>query len=168
MARVAQTEMEMQQELDAFIDALPNKKNALIQVLHKGQDIYGYLPKEVQTHIARKLNLPTSRVFGVVTFYSFLKMEPTGKIPVSVCMGTACFVRGADAVLRELEQQLHIKNGETSEDGLFTLSSIRCVGACGLAPVVTVSGQVYGRIGPDDVKGIIDDHMAKEGMEHVN
>lgn len=168
MAQLARTDADMRRELDAFIDALPTKKNALIQVLHQAQDIYGYLPKEVQAHIAHRLDLPTSRVFGVVTFYAFLKTEPTGKIPVSVCMGTACFVRGADAVLREFESQLQLKNGETSADGLFSLDSIRCVGACGLAPVVTVGGQVYGRIGPDGVRHIIDEQMAKEGMADVH
>lgn len=155
------------QELDQFIDQLPTLKNALIQTLHRAQDIFGYLPQEVQTHVARRLDLPTSRVYGVVTFYSFLKEEPKGKIPVSVCMGTACFVRGSEDILNEFAGQLGIKNGEITPDGLFSLDSIRCVGACGLAPVVTVGGQVYGRVETGMVKDIIDQHMAKEGLENA-
>ncbi len=155
------------QELDSFIDALPTKKNALIQTLHRAQDIFGYLPQEVQSHIARKLDLPTSRVFGVVTFYSFLKTEPRGKVPVSVCMGTACFVRGSEAILQEFKSQLKIGTGEITPDGLFSLDSIRCVGACGLAPVVMVDGRVYGRVEVEGVKHIIDEHMAKEGLENA-
>lgn len=164
MAQVAQKDMKQWQELDSFLDALPTKDNALIQVLHKAQDIFGYLPQDVQAHIARRLDLPASRVYGVVTFYSFLKMEPSGKYPVSVCMGTACFVRGSDAILKAFENQLGIKAGQVAEDRMFSLDSIRCIGACGLAPVVQVDGQVYGRLTPEDVKGIIDEQMEKEGM----
>jgi NADH:ubiquinone oxidoreductase subunit E len=164
MAQTAQNDTKMK-ELDAFIDQLPTKKNALIQTLHRAQDIFGYLPQEVQTHVARKLELPSSRVYGVVTFYSFLKQEPTGRFPINVCMGTACFVRGSEAVLAEFQKELGIETGGITEDKLFSLESIRCVGACGLAPVVQVGGQVFGRVEPGSVKQIIDDFMAKGGLE---
>lgn len=153
-------------ELDGFIGRLPTKKNALIQTLHAAQDIFGYLPQYVQSHIAKELQVPASRVFGVVTFYSFLKTEPSGKVPVSVCLGTACFVRGAEEILDEFKKELKIENGGMTEDGLFSLDSIRCVGACGLAPVVMVGGQVFGRVERDHVKEIIDDFMAKEGLDN--
>lgn len=150
-------------QLDQFIDSLPDKRGSLIAVLHKAQDIYGYLPREVQTHIARKIDVPASRVFGVVTFYSFFRTERQGRIPVQVCMGTACFVRGAETVLEEFRKELSIKEGETTQDGMFSLSALRCVGACGLAPVVMIGEKVYGRVKIDDVKHIVEEQLAKVG-----
>lgn len=153
-------------ELDAIIDALPERRGALISVLHRAQQLYGYLPRELQLHIAQRMGIPASKVFGVVTFYSFLKTSRPGRHPISVCMGTACFVRGAEAVLREFEKEIGIAPGGVSEDGLFSLESIRCVGACGLAPVVRVGERVYGRVQPGEVKSIVDDCMVKEEMAH--
>ncbi|MFR1708365.1 MAG: NADH-quinone oxidoreductase subunit NuoE [Clostridium sp.] len=146
---------QMFKELDDFINSLPNKDGALIEVLHRAQHIFGYLPKEVQTFVADKLNLPVSKVYGVVTFYSFFTTEPRGKNVINVCMGTACFVRGAGDVLKEFEKELGIKSGQTTEDMKFTLGSLRCVGACGLAPVLTVNDKVYGHCTPDQVKSIL-------------
>ena len=145
-------------KLDTFIDNLKSKDGALISCLHEAQEIFGYLPEEVQSHIAKKLGIPDSKVYGVVTFYSFFRTQPIGKYQINICMGTACFVRGADAVLEEFKRQLNITVGETTADGLFTLDSLRCVGACMLAPVVTVNGKVYGNVTPSDVKGIIEEH----------
>ncbi|HBA05247.1 MAG TPA: NAD(P)H-dependent oxidoreductase subunit E [Clostridium sp.] len=145
----------MFKELEDFINSLPVKDGALIEVLHKAQHIFGYLPKEVQTFVADKLNLPISKVYGVVTFYSFFTTEPRGKNVINVCMGTACFVRGAGDVLKEFEKELDIKSGQTTEDMKFTLGSLRCVGACGLAPVLTVNDKVYGHCTPDQVKSIL-------------
>lgn len=143
-------------KLDAYIDGLEEKQGALINILHEAQDIFGYLPEDVQLFIARKLDIPAAKVFGVTTFYSFFTMEPRGKHVINVCMGTACFVKGAEKILNEFKAQLNIKEGSnTSPDGLFTLDTLRCVGACGLAPVVTVDGKVYGRVTVDDVKKII-------------
>jgi len=146
---------QMFKELEDFINSLPVKDGALIEVLHKAQHIFGYLPKEVQTFVADKLNLPISKVYGVVTFYSFFTTEPRGKNVINVCMGTACFVRGAGDVLKEFEKELGIKSGQTTEDMKFTLGSLRCVGACGLAPVLTVNDKVYGHCTPDQVKSIL-------------
>ncbi len=146
---------QMFKELEDFINSLPVKDGALIEVLHKAQHIFGYLPKEVQTFVADKLNLPISKVYGVVTFYSFFTTEPRGKNVINVCMGTACFVRGAGDVLKEFEKELDIKSGQTTEDMKFTLGSLRCVGACGLAPVLTVNDKVYGHCTPDQVKSIL-------------
>ncbi|WP_346917463.1 NADH-quinone oxidoreductase subunit NuoE [Clostridium sp.] len=145
----------MFKELDDFIKSLSSKDGALIEVLHRAQHIFGYLPKEVQTFVADKLNLPVSKVYGVVTFYSFFTTEPRGKNVINVCMGTACFVRGAGDVLKEFEKELSIKSGQTTEDMKFTLGSLRCVGACGLAPVLTINDKVYGHCTPDQVKSIL-------------
>ncbi len=137
---------EFVQKLDDYIDSLPDKTENLIGILHYAQEIYGYLPDNVQWHIAQKLDIPSSKVYGVVSFYSFFTMIPRGEHVVNVCTGTACFVRGADKLKEEFENQLKIKAGETTPDNLFTLETLRCVGACGLAPVVIVDGQVHGRL----------------------
>jgi NADH-quinone oxidoreductase subunit E len=146
-------------ELEEFINSLADKKGALIEVLHKAQHIFGYLPEEVQAFVAEKLNVPTSKVFGVVSFYSYFTTVPRGEFVVNVCMGTACFVRGAANVLSELEKQLNIKVGQTTEDGRFTIEVLRCVGACGLAPVVTVNDKVYGHVTPGDIKKILAEYQ---------
>jgi NADH-quinone oxidoreductase subunit E len=142
-------------ELEEFIKAIPDKKGALIEVLHKAQHIFGYLPEEVQLFVAEKLNVPASKVYGVVSFYSYFTMIPRGEYVVNICMGTACFVRGAAAVLSEFEKQLGIKVGQTTSDGKFTVETLRCVGACGLAPVVTINDKVYGHVTAADVKKIL-------------
>lgn len=127
----------------------------LINVLHAAQEIFGYLPAEVQELVAAELNVSVAHVYGVVTFYSFFSMVPKGNFPISICLGTACYVRGAEKVMEEFKRQLKIKLGETTPDGKFSLSCLRCVGACGLAPVVTVGEKVYGRVSPDDVRHIL-------------
>lgn len=149
-------------DLEQFINNLPDKKGALIAVLHRAQHLFGYLPQEVQLFIGEKLDIPASKIYGVVSFYSFFNMEPKGDYQINVCLGTACFVRGADKVMEELEKELGIKAGETTADGKFSLDGLRCVGACGLAPVVMVNDKVYGRITKDDVKGIVDEYKNKE------
>lgn len=143
------------EELDAFIDTFDSKEGILIEVLHKAQSLFGYLPPPLQLHIARKLGLPGAEVYGVVSFYSFFTMKPPGKHVISVCMGTACFVRGADKVLQAFKDELGIESDETTPDGLFTIKDVRCIGACGLAPVVTVGDKVFGRITAEDVPGIL-------------
>ena len=134
----------------------------LINILHGVQVTLGYLPKEVQELIALELGISAARVYGVVSFYSFFTMKPKGKYPISVCMGTACYVRGGEKVLDEFRRQLGIEVGGTTPDGLFSLDSLRCVGACGLAPVVMIGPRVYGRLKVTDVKGILDEIQALE------
>ncbi|WP_430972922.1 NADH-quinone oxidoreductase subunit NuoE [Sunxiuqinia rutila] len=136
-----------------------NQEGELINVLHQVQSKLGYLPAEVQEVIAKELNMSVAKVYGVVTFYSFFTMLPQGEHPISICMGTACYVRGAEQVLSEFKRQLNIEVGETSPDGKFSLSSLRCVGACGLAPVVTVGEKVYGRVSPQQVGKIIAEYQ---------
>ena len=132
-----------------------NKPGEVINVLHKVQGEFGYLPAEVQELVAQELNIPVSRVYGIVSFYSFFTMTPKGEHPISVCLGTACYVRGAEKVLDELKRQLGINVGEVTPDGKFSLTCLRCVGACGLAPVIEVGEKVYGRMTPDRVKDVL-------------
>ncbi len=139
-----------------------NDPGELINVLHKAQSIFGYLPAEVQEVVAEELNIPVAKVYGVVTFYSFFTMKPKGRYPISICTGTACYVRGAEKVLDEFKRILKLEVGETSEDGKFSISCLRCVGACGLAPVVMVGEKTYGRVSPDEVRKIIEEY---EDME---
>lgn len=138
-------------ELEAYIQALPEKQGTLITVLHKAQAIFGYLPKDVQLFISEQLKLPVSKVYGVVQFYSFFTMIPKGKHRIAVCMGTACYVKGAEKVLEQFKKLLGIHEGETTVDGQFSLEALRCVGACGLAPVVVIDEQVYGKVSPKKV-----------------
>ena len=145
-------------ELDVFIDSLETKKGSLISVLHKAQEIFGYLPREIQEYVAEKLNESLANVYGVVSFYSFFTMVPKGDHAVSVCMGTACYVRGADKVLDEFQKELGIKSGETSLDGKFSIDALRCVGACGIAPVVLVGEKVYKKVEVKEVKKIINEY----------
>lgn len=135
-----------------------NEPGELINVLHKTQEEFGYLPAEVQEVVAKELNMSVAKVYGVVTFYSFFTMTPKGKYPISICTGTACYVRGADNVLQEFKRQLEIEVGETTDDGKFSLSCLRCVGACGLAPVVLVGDKTYGRVSPEGVKEILEEY----------
>lgn len=145
-----------------------NDPGELINVLHKTQGALGYLPGEVQELIAAEMNVSAAEVYGVVTFYSFFTMVPKGRYPVSVCMGTACYVRGAEKVLDEFRRQLKIEIGETTEDGMFSLDSLRCVGACGLAPVVTIGSKVYGRLAPEGVADILAEYVGHNRMSKDN
>jgi len=149
-------------EIDAFIDALARQGSLdgkLIAVLHRAQEIVGYLPNEVQAHVARRLGIPLAKVNGVVTFYSFFSTVPKGKYVINVCMGTACFVVGADKVLDEFKKQLGIEAGQTTSDMVFSLNALRCVGACGLAPVVQINEKMYGKVAVADVSKLIDAHI---------
>ena len=146
-------------KLHAICAERNNDPGELINILHAAQELLGYLPQVVQQVIAADLHIPVSRVYGVVTFYSFFTMEPKGKHPISVCLGTACYVRGAEKVLEEIQKELEIKVGETTPDGLFSLDTLRCVGACGLAPVVTIGGKVYGRVTPEKVRDILQEYF---------
>ena len=147
---------EQECQLHNLIKAHKDERGALMPILQGAQDIYGYLPIEVQTIIAKGLQMPLEEVYGVVTFYSQFSLNPKGKYKVSVCLGTACYVKSAGEIFELLEHMLGIKGGECTEDGMFSLDACRCVGACGLAPVVLVNDDVYGRIGPEDISGIID------------
>ncbi len=153
--QVQSSESARYQELKEFIDANRQVAGPLIQVLHRAQKIFGYLPEEVQKYVARQLGLPLSKVHGVITFYNFFRTEPMGDHLINVCLGTACHVKGASEIIKSLEKSLGIKMGGTTADRLFTLSSARCFGACGLAPCMMIDNEVYGRLNPTKTSQII-------------
>ena len=147
---------EQEAELRKVIAENKNEKGALMPVMQKAQDIYGYLPIEVQTIIADEMGIPLEKVYGVATFYAQFALNPKGEYQISVCLGTACYVKGSGDIYAKLEEILGIKGGECTPDRKFSLDACRCVGACGLAPVMTINGEVFGRITPKDVQGILD------------
>ena len=153
---------EQAAELKEYIGSLKEERGALMPVMQKAQEIYGYLPRQVQEMIAEEMGVPLTDVYGVATFYAMFSLQKSGKRRVSLCMGTACYVRGVQAVLDELEKQLGVSAGQTTADGLFTLDATRCLGCCGLAPVMTVGEEVYGRLEAKDVKGILDKYKEQQ------
>lgn len=146
---------EQEAELKKVIEANLDDPGAVMPVLQQAQDIYGYLPIEVQKIVADGLGMPLEEVYGVATFYSQFSLSPKGEYAISVCLGTACYVKGAAKILESLSEQLGIGAEECTEDGKFSLSACRCIGACGLAPVMTVNDEVYGRLEAKDVAGIL-------------
>ena len=150
-------------KLDHFIEQYDDPEGNLIAILHEAQLLFGYLPPAIQVHIAKKTGIPTSKIYGVVTFYSLFTMKPRGRHTISVCMGTACFVKGAERLLEEIERQLGIALGEMTEDGMFMLEQVHCLGACSLAPVMSIDGKIYGHMTPEKVKDILDSYYLLEG-----
>ena len=146
---------EQEAKLMEVIAKHKESKGALIPVLHEAQEIYGYLPIEVQTMIAEGLDVPLSKVYGVVTFYAQFSLYPKGKYNIAVCLGTACYVKGSGDIIEKFKQKLGIDVGECTPDGKFSIEATRCIGACGLAPVLTVNDDVYGRLTVDDVDDIL-------------
>jgi len=149
--------LEQENALKAAIEKHKSQKGALMPVLQAAQGIYGYLPIEVQKMVAEGLNVPLSEVYGVATFYAQFSLTPKGKYRISVCLGTACYVKGAGIIFDKLSEKLGIGNDECTPDGKFSLSACRCIGACGLAPVMTINDDVYGKLTPD----MLDDILAK-------
>lgn len=146
---------DQEEQLKQVIAAHKGQKGALMPVLQLAQEIYGYLPIEVQQIISDEMQIPMSKIFGVVTFYSFYSLQPKGKYKISVCLGTACYVKGSGQVYDKLQQVLGIAGGECTPDGKFSLEACRCVGACGLAPVMMVNDDVHGRLTPNIVEDIL-------------
>lgn len=146
---------KQKEELDAVIKELRGEEGALMPIMQRAQDIYGYLPLEVQRYIALGLDIPVSEVYGVATFYSQFLLNPKGEHPVSVCLGTACYVKGSGKLMERLETLLGVKNGEITADCRFSLDATRCIGACALAPVLTIGEDVYGRLEPAELDGIL-------------
>ena len=146
---------EQEALLAAVIAEHKDQKGALIPVMQKAQEIYGYLPIEVQEQIALGLGVPLEKVYGVATFYAQFALNPKGQYKISVCLGTACYVKGSGDIFNKLREILGIESGECTADGRFSLEACRCIGACGLAPVMTVNDDVYGRLTVDDVEGIV-------------
>ena len=146
---------EQEKQLLEVIAEKKGEKGALMPILQKAQEIYGYLPIEVQTIISNETGIPLEKIYGVVTFYAQFSLNPKGKYKISVCLGTACYVRGAGDIYDKLQEKLGIAGGECTADGKFSLEACRCIGACGLAPVLTVNEDVFGRLTADDVDDIL-------------
>ncbi|HCM14624.1 MAG: NAD(P)H-dependent oxidoreductase subunit E [Candidatus Cloacimonadales bacterium] len=156
MASIAQDKNRLYDRLAEAIEEKKDLRNPLIEILRIAQEIFGYLPIEVQEFVAEKMNIPASKIYGVVTFYNFFSMQPRGKYTLNVCTGTACFVKGAPRLIQMISEELGVTMGETTEDGRFTLSAVRCVGACSLAPVFVIGEDTFGRIdNKDKIKEIL-------------
>lgn len=146
---------EQEEKLKAIIEANRHDKSRLMAVMQEAQEIYGYLPIEVQSMIAEGMDVPLEKVYGVATFYAQFSLSPKGKYNISVCMGTACYVKGSQAILDAVSDKLGIGIDECTPDGRYSVTACRCIGACGLGPVLTVNDDVYGRLTPDDIDGIL-------------
>lgn len=146
---------EQEAKLMEIIDANKHDKSRLMAVMQQAQDVYGYLPIEVQNMIAQGMEVPLEKVYGISTFYAQFSLSPKGKYNISVCLGTACYVKGAQSLVDKLEEKLGIGVDECTADGKFSLEACRCIGACGLGPVLTVNDEVYGKLTVDDIDGIL-------------
>lgn len=143
-------------ELKTYIASVKDKKGPLMPIMQKAQDIFGCLPIEVQDCIAEELEIPMTDIYGVATFYSQFSLEPKGEHVIGVCMGTACYIKNAQPILDKISKELKLEVGKTSDDGKFTLEASRCLGCCGLAPVIMIGDKVYGRLSPDDIPEILE------------
>jgi bidirectional [NiFe] hydrogenase diaphorase subunit len=148
-------------DLDRTIESYNHEPTALIQILHAAQQMFGYLSADVIRYVASALKLPLSHVYGVVTFYHLFTMKPRGKHQIMVCRGTGCHVRGADAIMAAIEKELGIKEGETTKDGMFSLTTARCIGACALAPAISVGDDVYGKLQADKIPALVKTDLKK-------
>jgi len=142
--------------IDEIVDSYKDKKGSLIQILHMVQGVYGHLPMEIQQRIAMRMDIPLSEISGVISFYSFFTTQPKGKYVINICLGTACYVRGGKKIVEKLEELLHIHVGETTEDKKFSINVMRCIGACGLAPAISINDQVYKQVNPDKLNLILE------------
>ncbi len=160
MARLQEAAVK---QITEICDRYANEKTPLMMILSDIQKEYGYIPLEVQELVSEKTGISVAEIYGVVTFYSFFSLMPKGKYVIGCCLGTACYVKGAQQVIDKFSEILRIKPGETTEDGLFTLDALRCIGACGIAPAVTINGKVYPKLTVDAVPGVINEYREMGG-----
>jgi NADH-quinone oxidoreductase E subunit len=162
---MTKNEQDKMNELTAFMDEVSQKEYAesyLIAVLHRVQELFGYLPKEIMDVVAEKMQIPTAHIWGVATFYHYFNLKPIGKHTISVCMGTACYVKGADKIVETLKKELKVSVGETTADGMFTLQEARCLGACGIAPVIMIDEKIYGELDSKKTIDIVNQYRKAE------
>lgn len=150
-------------QIEEIIARYQDERTPLMMILSDIQNEYGYIPLDVQEIISEKTGIPVAEIYGVVTFYSFFSLKPKGKFVIGVCLGTACYVKGSQQVLDKFSEILKIKAGETTEDGMFTLDALRCIGACGIAPAITINGKVYPKVAVSQVPGIVDEYRKLGG-----
>jgi len=148
-------------DIKKLVERWKEKKGSLIMILHDIQDRYGYVPREISFELARLLDVPLAKIYEVITFYNYFKLEPPGKHTISVCMGTACYLKGGGQILEELKTTLSVEEDETTKDGLFHLQVVRCLGCCGLAPVIMIDGKIYGKLKKGDVVEILSHYINK-------
>lgn len=152
----------LQADLEGLVKKWKDKKGNLIMILHSIENIYGYVPRETSLKLSRLLDVPLARIYEVITFYNYFKLEPPGKHNVSICMGTACYLRNADSLIEEVGKLLHVKEGQTTKDGMFHLDVVRCLGCCGLAPVMMIDEKVYGKVKKNEIVDILSKYVKEE------
>jgi len=155
MPKAIEVKNKISKELRDFIEQWKGKKGTLIMVLHKVQQTYGYVPRDIAFQLTELMDVPLAKIYGVITFYHFFKLKKPGKNQIAVCMGTACYLKGGEDLIKDLEEQLGIGLNATTPDKLFSLEAVRCLGCCGLAPVMTINGEVYANVGRDQLKKIL-------------
>ncbi len=160
------TDEHLQTEIKYLVEKWKDKKGSLIMMLHELQNFYGYVPREASLEISKALNLPLARIYEVITFYNFFKLTPPGKHKIAVCMGTACYLKGAPDILNEIKNILHVKEGQATKDGLFHLDVVRCLGCCGLSPVIMVDDKVYGKLKKSDVIDVLSKYVKREEISN--
>jgi NADH-quinone oxidoreductase subunit E len=155
--------METKETLDIskLIKKWKDKEGNLIMILHEIEDMFGYVPRVVSFQLSKELDIPMARIYEVLTFYNYFKLEPPGKHRIAICMGTACYLKGAQVILDEFKRILHIEEGQVTKDNMFQLDVVRCIGCCGLAPVIMIDTKVYGKLKKDDIAGIISQYIKK-------
>lgn len=153
---------KVDKKLEQIVKPYKHDKSHLIQILNSVQEYYGYIPKESIIYISEEMDIPAAEIYGVITFYSRFSTKPKGKYNIAVCLGTACFVKGSEKILEKVKKELGIDVGETTKDGKFSIEATRCVGACGLAPVFTINGEVYGKATEEMVEKVLNEYKSKE------
>jgi NADH-quinone oxidoreductase subunit E len=156
------TKEEIITEIEMLVQKWKDKPGNLIMILHELQNHYGYVPREASLQLSKILRVPLARIYEVITFYNFFKLDPPGKHKISVCMGTACYLKGAPKILQEIKNILDVQEGSRTKDGLFHLDVVRCLGCCGLSPVMMIDGKVYGKVKKDEVAGILSTYEKQE------
>lgn len=160
---MAHLQAHAEKQIIEIISRYKDERTPLMMILSDIQKEFGYIPLEVQELVSEQIGVPVAEIYGVVTFYSFFSLNPKGKYVIGVCLGTACYVKGAQQVIDKFSEILNIKAGETTEDGLFTLEALRCIGACGIAPALTINGKVYPKVAVSDVPGIVEEYKKMGG-----
>jgi len=153
---------ELTPEIIALVEKWRDKKGSLIMVLHEIQNHYGYVPRDISLQLSHQLDIPLARIYEVITFYNYFKLDPPGEYTISVCLGTACYLKGAADLVDEIKKRLNIDEGQTTADGLFHLDVVRCLGCCGLAPVIMVNGKIYGKVKRSEVTEILSKYKKKD------
>ena len=156
------TEPKLRQDIKKVVEKWQNKKGSLVMILHEIQNTYGYVPRETSLELSKYLDVPLARIYEVITFYNYFKLEKPGKHRISVCLGTACYLKGAPVILQELKELLDVEEGHNTKDGLFALDVVRCLGCCGLAPVMMIDGKVYGKVKKEEIMNILSEYGKEE------